>query len=215
MLGLDRATRPTPLMGFLLRYFLRGLLVVIPAAATIWILVTVFLFVDDLVRLPLADVDQEELNLGIDLTTRGVGFVLTLVMITLIGFLTSNFFTRWIFGQLELLFTKVPVVKLVYNSIKDVIEAFLSEKKKFDKPVLLTLAEDVQVIGFVTRESLTELGLEGKVAVYVPQSYNFAANLIVVPSERVSPLDANSADVMAFVVSGGVSEAVIKNGAKS
>lgn len=195
-------------MAFLLRHFLRGLLVVIPAAATIWILFTVFVFVDDLVRLPL--MDQEDLNLGIDLTTRGVGFVLTLVLITLVGFLTSNFFTRWIFGQLELLFTKVPVVKLVYNAIKDVIEAFLSEKKKFDKPVLLTIAEDVQVIGFVTRESLAEFGLENRVAVYVPQSYNFAANLIVVPRDRITPLDVNSAHVMAFVVSGGVSEAAKK-----
>ncbi len=200
-------------MGFILRYFLRGLLVIVPAAATIWILLTVFLFVDDLVRLPLADVDQEDLNLGIDLTTRGVGFVLTVVMITLIGFLTSNFFTRWIFGRLELLFTRVPVVKLVYNSIKDLIEAFLSEKKKFDKPVLLTLADEVQVIGFVTRESLSEFGLEDKVAVYVPQSYNFAANLIVVSRDRVTSLEANSAHVMAFVVSGGVSEA-LANGTK-
>lgn len=208
-------------MRILLRYFLRGLLVVVPAALTIWILYAVFVFVDDLVRLPdLFDfpagwqfrVPFLEDPITVDkLATRGVGFVITLLLITLIGFLTSNFFTRWIFSRLELLFTRVPVVKLLYSSIKDVIEAFLSEKKKFDKPVLLSFSDDVQVIGFVTRDSLAELGLADKVAVYVPQSYNFAANLILVPRERVQPLSLPAPDVMAFVVSGGVSEAARKS----
>ena len=72
--------------------------------------------------------------------------------------------------------------------------------------MLVTLAPGsaVQVIGFVTRESLDTLGLTGKVAVYLPQSYNFAGNLIIVPKEQVSPLQADSGTVMAFIVSGGI-----------
>ena len=202
-------------MGFLIRHFVRGLLVVVPAAATIWLLVVVFVFVDDLVRIP---VDGTWTIPGFGwqipgerLAARGVGFLLTLILITVIGILTSNILTRWIFARIERIFIRVPVVKLLYSSIKDVIEAFISEKKKFDQPVLLSLGNDVQIIGFVTRDSLEEFGLAGKVAVYVPQSYNYAANLLVVPRERVQPIELPAADVMAFVVSGGVSEATRKS----
>jgi len=59
-------------------------------------------------------------------------------------------------------------------------------------------------VGFLTKESLDGLGIAGHVAVYLPQSYNFAGQLLVVPADRITPLDAPSAEVMAFVVSGGV-----------
>ncbi len=201
-------------MNFLIRHFVRGLLVVVPAAATIWLLVVVFVFVDDLVRIPV-DGTWTVPGFGWEipgerLAARGVGFLLTLILITVVGILTSNILTRWIFARIERVFIRVPVVKLVYSSIKDVIGALISDKKKFDKPVLLSLGNGVQVIGFVTRDSLEEFGLADKVSVYVPQSYNFAANLIVVPRERVQPIELPAADVMAFVVSGGVSEAARK-----
>lgn len=201
-------------MGFLIRHFLRGLLVVVPAGLTVWILYSVFVFVDDLFRL---SADRTWTLFGMDVpgerfAVRGVGFLLMLVVITGIGFLTTNILTRWIFARIERLFARVPVVKLVYASIKDLIEAFVSEKKKFDKPVLLDFGGEVRVVGFVTRDSMEEFGLEDQVAVYVPQSYNFAANLIVVPRERVTPIELPSAAVMAFVVSGGVSQATRETG---
>ena len=194
-------------MRYLVKYFLRGLLIVVPAAATIWILYKVFGFVDNLVHVP-----EEEWRVplvgwrvpGVQLSFPGSGVLLTFLLVSFVGMLGSNIFTKQFFTYSERLFTRMPGVKQVYNAIKDLIEALVSEDKKFDKPVLLTMAQDVQVIGFVTRESLDDLGLDDKVAVYVPQSYNFAANLIVVPPERVRPLELPPADVMAFVVSGGV-----------
>ncbi len=103
---------------------------------------------------------------------------------------------------------RLPLVKMIYTSIKDLINAFVGEKKSFNKPVLVRLSPEsnVQVIGFVTRDSLDRFGLAGSVAVYLPQSYNFAGNLIIVPREQVSPLEADSGRVMAFIVSGGVTE---------
>jgi len=188
-------------MRTLIGYFLRGLLVVVPAALTIWILWVVFVRVDQLIPLPEGR--------GWILPKRGTGFLVLIGGVTLIGLLTSNILTRWIFGRVERLFTRVPVVKLLYTSIKDLIEAFVSEKKRFDRPVMLRLGDEaeVEVIGFVTRDSLEEFGEADKVAVYVPQSYNFAANLILVPRDRVRAIDLPAADVMAFVVSGGVSGA--------
>jgi uncharacterized membrane protein len=101
---------------------------------------------------------------------------------------------------------RLPFVKLLHSSLKDVMTAFVGEKKRFDRPVVVELipGSGVMAIGFMTRESLEHFNLENEVAVYFPQSYNFAGNLILYPRSSVKTLDAESAKVMAFVVSGGV-----------
>lgn len=203
-------------MRFFLRYFLRGLLFVIPVASTIWILLYGFNWIGGLVNF--------EDNLGWEIPwinktfeiqgflLRALGFVAIIAGVTGTGILTSSVISGWILRRIDELFSHLPIVKQIYSSIKDMVEAFVSEEKKFDKPVLLSLTEagDVEVLGFVTREDLSEFGRKDKVAVYVPQSYNFAANLLVVPKTRVTPVDLPAGDVMAFVVSGGVSQATLR-----
>jgi uncharacterized membrane protein len=102
---------------------------------------------------------------------------------------------------------KAPFVKLLYTSIKDLIAAFMGEKRRFDQPVLVSLSPvgHGEAVGFVTRTDLEFLGLLDHVAVYFPQSYNFAGHLLVFPKDQVRPLEAESSEVMAFIVSGGVS----------
>lgn len=176
-----------------LNYFLRGLVVLAPLVITLWITYEVFRRVDGL----------------LGLSIPGLGFVLTIAGITLFGFLASNLITRGWLAAVEGVFTRLPFVRLLYSSTRDLLDAFVGEKRRFDKPVAVTLTADgsIRVLGFVTRQSLDHLGLPGQVAVYLPQSYNFAGNLIVVPAEQVEPLAAESAEVMAFIVSGGVSGA--------
>ena len=70
--------------------------------------------------------------------------------------------------------------------------------------VRVSMQTEARMVGFVTQESLERLGLPGYASVYFPQSYNFAGNLVVFPASQLEPLDAGSADVMAFIVSGGV-----------
>ncbi len=213
MIG-PRRNRPNSPLRFLLRNFLRGLLFVVPLAATLWIVTAVFLWVDGLVK-PLGDGTWTIPGTDVEMR-HGVGFLFTLAIITLIGVLTSTVLARWLVKAIDDLFTHLPVVKLIYTAIKDMVDAFVSDNKKFDKPVLLSFAKtpEVEVIGFVTREDLTEFGRADKVAVYVPQSYNFAANLILVPASRITPIDLPASDVMAFVVSGGVSEGTRDGGAE-
>ena len=210
---LEQPSTLNKVVRFFARNFIRGLLFVAPVAATIWIVVYVFDAIDGLIKVP-DDGTLEIPLLGIKVSAqalafRGAGFVVTVASIILVGVLTSSVLTNWALRRVDQLFTHVPVVKLIYSGIKDMVEAFVSEEKKFDKPVLLSLSAtpEVEVIGFITREDLEEFGRPGKVAVYVPQSYNFAANLILVPHERVTPIDLPSGEVMAFVVSGGVSSA--------
>ena len=177
-------------MRRLVNYFLRGLVFVAPIFVTVWICWTIFVTIDGLLRLPVP----------------GAGFVLTIALITLVGFLVSSYLTRSLVGMLEALMQRLPFVRLLYSSTKDLLNAFVGEQRRFDKPVLVTLAPGtaLRTFGFVTQNSLDALGIAGSVAVYMPQSYNFAGQLVVVPAASVTPLGADSSEVMAFIVSGGV-----------
>jgi len=174
----------------LTKYFFEGLLFLVPLAVTVYVFYIAFLKIDNFIDLPVP----------------GAGFLVTIAVITVIGFLASNILTRRLLGLLDKIFNRLPLIKLLYSSIKDLVSAFVGDKKSFDKPVLVTLTGDgcIKVAGFVTRESMAEWGHADRVAVYLPQSYNFAGNLILVPKDKVTPLDAESGRVMTFIVSGGV-----------
>lgn len=174
----------------LLNSFFRGLAFVAPIAITAYVCVEIFTTIDG----------------WLGLRIPGVGFVITIALITAVGFLASNLLTRGLLGLIESLLDRLPFVRLLYGSTRDLLNAFVGEKRKFDKPVLVTLfaGGTVRVFGFLTQESLSQFGLADQVTVYIPQSYGFAGNLIVVPMAQVEPVAAESAEVMAFILSGGV-----------
>lgn len=173
----------------LVAFFLRGCLVTAPLGLTIYIVWVVLSTIDRI------------LPLGIP----GVGLVVTVVLITLIGVFTSNVVGRSLLDMAEALLHRLPLVKLVYTSIKDLVSAFVGDKKRFDVPAAVTLAGGARLLGFVTRDGLAGIGMPDHVAVYIPQSYNFAGYLLVVPRAQVETLDISASELMTFVVSGGVS----------
>jgi uncharacterized membrane protein len=179
-------------MSRLLKYFLRGLVVVAPVGITAYICVVIFETIDGWLRLPI----------------RGVGFAITIILITIIGFLASSLITRGLLSALDALIQRLPFVRLLYGSSKDMLSAFVGEKRRFDKPVLVTLSADgmISAMGFLTAESMASLGIPDRVTVYIPQSYGFAGQMLVVRPEQVRRLDVDSADVMAYVLSGGVTQ---------
>ena len=178
-------------MNWLLKNFLRGLIIVVPIAVTLYILYESFIRLDRLLALP----------------TPGLGLLILLGATVLIGALASNFIGRNLLRLTEGVFTRAPIVRIIYAAIKDLLEAFVGDKKRFDKPVAvsLTAAADLRALGFVTQEDLAYLSLPGDVAVYLPFSYSIAGTLVIVPRSRVQRLDADSASIMALIVSGGVS----------
>ena len=99
-------------------------------------------------------------------------------------------------------------VRLLYNAIRDVMGAFVGEKKRFSQPVLITLdvSAGTKALGFLTQNEVDDLGVPDHVSVYLPQSYNFAGQTLLVPRDRVTRLTAPSSQVMTFVISGGVAE---------
>jgi len=173
----------------LLGYFIKGLLIFVPVVLTVTIIVVLIKKFDGL----------------LNLQVPGLGSVITVALITLIGFLASNYFGHRFFALIDRIFARVPVVKLLYSAIKDLILAFAGEKKSFDKPAIVDITPGgPKVVGFITREDLNFLSLSEHVAVYLPQSYNFAGQVLIFPSERVKPLDMDSSKAMAFIVSCGV-----------
>ncbi len=176
-------------MNWIVKNFLRGLVIVVPIALTIYVLYIAFIRIDRLLNLP----------------TPGVGLLLIVVTIIAIGALASNFFMRKFLKVTDAVFTRAPLVRLIYLSIRDLLEAFVGDKKHFDQPVSVHVTDDVRMFGFVTQEDLAFLDMPGHVAVYLPFSYSVAGSVIVVPRARVQRLVMPSASLMAFVVSGGVS----------
>lgn len=181
-------------MKKLVNYFLKGLLVFLPAAVTLFMLYWVFS--------KMAVIGDKIFNVK----SPVFGAAATFLAIAAIGFAASNYLFGWFFRLVDRGFAKLPLVKLVYNSVKDLVGAFAGDKKKFDRPVIVSLGQgDIKAVGFITRDSLENIGLSGHVAVYMPQSYNFAGNMVLVSKDAVRPLDMDAAEVMAFVVSGGIS----------
>ena len=176
-------------MNWLIKNFLRGLVIVVPIALTIYLVYQTFLRLDQLLHFE----------------TRGLGLAILIAAIIAIGALAGNFAGRRVFALMEKLFTKAPIVRIVYAAIKDLLEAFVGNKRRFDRPVTINVSEGVKTFGFITRDDLESLGMPGDVAVYVPFSYTWDGCLLVVARERVTALTADSASVMALVVSGGVS----------
>lgn len=178
-------------MNWLIKNFLRGLVIVVPIAITIYLVVEAFVRIDRLLQL----------------RTPGLGFAVTIVLIVAIGALATNIVGRTLLRLTETIFTRAPIVRIVYAAVKDLLEAFVGDQKRFDKPVAVALTPDggVKSLGFVTQDDLDFLAMSGRVAVYLPFSYSMAGGVVIVPRERVEPLDADSASVMALIVSGGVS----------
>ncbi len=177
------------------QYFLRGMLVIAPIALTIGLLVWLFRKVDSL------------LNPRLDMP--GLGLVLMLLSIVVIGWVSSFFFVRRVFGVFGHGMEKMPGVSFIYTSLRDFFEAFVGNKRRFTQSVLVNVfAEEVWLVGFLTDEELDAFGLGAKyVSVYVPQAYNVAGQLYLVKRERVKPLEhLSSAEAMRYAVSGGAVE---------
>ena len=192
-------------MKKLINYFLQGLLFVVPIAVTIYVVIKAVVWLDNLlpVKVPIPVPGAESFDLP------GLGILLIASIITVAGYIGTRFVRNPVFAIFEGLIERTPLLKLIYSSVKDLIEAFVGEKKRFTQPVLVTMNNNppIQRIGFVTENDLTELGLgKSKMAVYLPFSYGFNGQLVIVESDNVQKLDASGTEMMKFVISGGVTD---------
>jgi len=178
-------------MSRLIRYFAQGCLVLVPVLATAYIIYFVVTAVDNLVGL----------------SVPGLGLAVAVVLVTGVGFFVSNVIGRRLYAMFDGLMSRLPVAKLLYTSIRDLVQAFVGEERRFGRPVAvrLTPGSEVKLFGFVSRTNVPALGHEDHVVVYVPQAYNIAGQVLFVPSSQVEPLDVSPSELLAFLLSGGAS----------
>lgn len=174
------------------RSFLQGILIISPIAVTAYILYKVFYSVDTIIpEMP-----------------TGVSFLLVIATITAVGYAgTKLLIGRMLFDTFDYLMQRAPGVKYIYSSIKDILDSFVGDKKRFNEPVWVMTSKDPEMwrIGFMTQKEMAFLGMSGKVAVYLPHSYAVSGWVIIVEASNIKPVTKmNAAEAMKFAVSGGV-----------
>lgn len=173
----------------LLQYFFNGLLLVLPVSLTAYLIVEGLSAIDRLVALDIP----------------GLGLLIILSGITFLGFLARSLIVGPLLRELERILTKAPLIKILYTSIRDLLEAFVGDKRKFNQPVIIKTGDTgIYRPGFITREDLGVIGEPGLCAVYIPQSYAFAGHVFLVEKELLKPLNLPASEAMKFMVSGGV-----------
>lgn len=186
----------------LLNYFLQGLLVIAPIAITIYAVYSVVSFIDNQVPIFTA----KDAGGNVYVRNYGLGFVIVIVAIILIGYISSFFIKNRVFNLFDALLKRTPGIRFIYSTTKEFFEAFAGEKKKFNKPVLANIDDnDVWRVGFITQEEAKDFGFTEYVAVYIPMSYSIAGNVYLLPRVRVRRVtNINATDAMKFAISGGV-----------
>jgi uncharacterized membrane protein len=194
----------------LFRYFIQGLLIIAPIAITIWAILTAFNFVDDLLPNLMNRIFPSWIGEDASGNVKkipGLGFVVTILLVIGVGYVSHNILMGSLINFFDQWMTRTPVIKFLYTSTKDFFEAFAGDKRKFNKAVLANVfSENVWIVGFLTDEEMQkfELGAE-QVGVYVPQAYNFAGQLYILPRHKVRRIDKITAgEAMKYAVTGGV-----------
>lgn len=190
------------------QYFLQGLLIIAPLAITIYAIYWIVSTVDNWIpifREPVLDAQGRQI--GYEVKNYGLGFVVIISAVILIGYLSSFFIQSRLFNLFDRWLEKTPGIKFIYTSTRDFFEAFAGNKRKFNKAVLANVfSDEVWIVGFLTDEEMAKFDMGAdKVAVYVPQAYNFAGQLYILPRNKVKKIEhISSGEAMKYAVTGGV-----------
>jgi uncharacterized membrane protein len=180
--------------AILLRSFLQGLLLLSPIAITAYILYSAFNGIDNMV--PFVP------------HGRGFGVIFIIVLVTGVGYLGTRFFIgKWLFDAFEHLMERTPGIKYIFSSVRDVIKSFVGDKKRFNKPVWVCVSVNPEMwrLGFMTQRDMTYLGMQDKVAVYLPHAYAISGWVILTEGKYVKPVkEMTAGEAMKFAVSGGI-----------
>lgn len=177
------------------RTFFTGLIVLAPLAATAWIVWSLYDYVQ-----------------GVSPFEFAGGALLTLLVVVMI-ILAVGWLSRTALGSVmdsvEEWLARIPGVGLIYKALRELVNAISGKERRFQHPVWVhpLPGSPLKLIGFITREDLSHLGVTDEVAVYLPDSYNISGKLVIVPRETVKPIESSSRDLFAFVATGGLTGA--------
>ena len=199
------------ILSVLAQFFFQGVVLLAPIGITIWVIVSLFNWVDNFLPNLLNTLFPVKFAIvdGKIPKVTGLGFVVAIGLVLVIGWLSSLFFVERLVSVFDKILDKTPGIKIIYSSVKDFLEAFAGNKKKFDQPVLVNVdAVDVWRVGFITQESTDHFGLNEHVTVYVPHSYAISGITYMVPLSRIKrlPPGVSASEAMKYTVSGGVTD---------
>ena len=175
----------------LFSFFVKGLLLLAPVYVTGYIIFNLL----------------DSLDSHFFVQYRGTGLIVLIGIIMIVGFLGSTFISVPVVQIFEEAIVRIPLVGIIYSSLKDLVGAFVGDKKKFNQPVIFVFNKEneIQKIGFITQDDLQFIDIKDSVIVYSPHSYAFSGELFIVPSASITPLNLPASDVMKMIISGGVS----------
>lgn len=182
------------------KVFLHGLFAILPLAVTLavlyWLGSTVESFLGRLFKWLLPE----------SWYIPGMGLLAGFFFILLVGMLVNAYLFRSISIYLERIFTRLPLVKTIYNSVRDIAKfASASQGKNgLQHAVTITLDSDIRLIGFVTREAIKIGAQDNLVAVYLPMSYQIGGYTVLLPQSRLEPLDMSIQEAMRLVLTAAV-----------
>jgi len=189
----------------LTRTFLTGLAAILPIVITLallwWLGTTAEELLGALLQAVLPDM----------LYFPGLGLIVTLAVIFGIGVLLRAYVVQWLFGWIEGLMERIPVVKTIHGTVRDMMNLVSGDlEKKFGDAVLVTLpGTDYRLVGFITRQDFSglpdELGSEETIAVYLPMSYQIGGFTLMLPRKQLQPLHMSLEDAMRYTLTAGVS----------
>lgn len=178
---------------FIAKYFLQGLLYITPISVTIYALYWVFMHLDNVFKF----------------NYPGIGILILIGAVTVIGIIGSLLIQLPIFGMIDKRLEKAPLIKLIYSSMKDLVSAFVGNKKNFNKPVLVKLYENSEIrrLGFITDDAKDMLNTDAEyITVYVPHSFAISGQLYLLPPSYIEEVKGKSAEIMKYIVAGGIAK---------
>ncbi|WP_101757824.1 DUF502 domain-containing protein [Oceanicoccus sp. KOV_DT_Chl] len=179
--------------------FLKGLLAVLPIAITLsalyWLGTVAESTLGELLKWLLPS----------QLYWPGMGLLVGFVFILTVGVLMNAYLFRKLASLFERAIDSIPLVKIIYNSVRDIAQfAAVSDDVELKKPVLVTFNDDIRLIGFITRKSITLGNSNGLMAVYLPMSYQIGGYTLMLPESRVEILDMDAQEAMRMVLTAGM-----------
>lgn len=183
-------------MKSLSKYFINGLIVMVPIVITA------------LVVLKVLELTESLLGEHLPLHFPGIGLITVVGLILLIGWLSHSWFLQRLLAYGERMLNSIPIIKFIYSSVKQVSTAVLESQQLFKQAVLVPYPHPgAKAIGFVVTDLAEVISChfeEESVCVFIPMSLNITAGVnIILPKRDIIPLDITSESALQYILTAG------------
>jgi uncharacterized membrane protein len=179
------------------RIFMQGLFTLAPIAMTLALIIWLFDFAEGILKKPL------QFIFGSDYYFPGMGVLVIIISIFIVGFLVNYWLSRLIYEYLEKLISKIPLIKTLYSSLKDLLSFFGKKEENMSLVVEVQFGE-FRLIGFLTDKSPKQpIGSDNEVVVYFPMSYQIGGYTLILPKEKIRPINLTIEQAMNYILTAG------------